>query len=201
MNPGHEGRGRPPLMSALADDRGRPVDHRGRLARRACSCRAPWARGRARGRPAGAGAAPACPGRGRRRRSASGCCRSRFRWHSGHGVTRQSASASIGVAQVAAGLLERGLLVHRDDREAAALAHAGVVDHGAAERLDHLVQVAVARVLGVDPEAVARAHDVAAVERPDARFVSGRLTARAARRARSPRPAATGSSCWSGPCS
>ncbi len=27
--------------------------------------------------------------------SASGCWRSRFRWHSGHGVTRQSASASI----------------------------------------------------------------------------------------------------------
>ena len=27
-------------------------------------------------------------------RSASGCCRSRFRWHSGHGVTRQSACAS-----------------------------------------------------------------------------------------------------------
>ena len=69
------------------------------------------------------------------------------------------------VAEVAAGLLERGLLVHRDDREAAALAHAGVLDHGAAERLDHLVQVVVARVLGVDAEAVARAHDVAAVER------------------------------------
>src|SRR6202167_5194179 len=27
--------------------------------------------------------------------AASGCCRSRFRWHSGHGVTRQSASPSM----------------------------------------------------------------------------------------------------------
>ena len=44
-----------------------------------------------------------------------------------------------GVAEVAPGLLEGGLLVHRDDREAAALAHAGVLDHGAAERLDHLL--------------------------------------------------------------
>ena len=43
----------------------------------------------------------------------------------------------------------------------------GVLDHGAAERVDHLVQVVVARVLGVDPEAVARAHDVAAVEGAD----------------------------------
>ena len=40
-----------------------------------------------------------------------------------------------GVAEVAARLLERGLLVHRDDREAAALAHARIVDHGAAEGL------------------------------------------------------------------
>ena len=71
------------------------------------------------------------------------------------------------VAEMAAGLLERGLLVHRDDREAAALAHAGVLDHGAAERLDHLLEVVVARVLGVDPQALARAHDVAAVEGAD----------------------------------
>ena len=100
--------------------------------------------------------------------SASGCCRSRFRWHSGQGVTRQSALRVDRVAEVAAGLFERGLLVHRDDREAAALAHAGVVDHGAAERVDDLVQVVVARMLGVDPEALAGAHDVAAVEGPDA---------------------------------
>ena len=71
------------------------------------------------------------------------------------------------VAEVAAGLLQRRFLVHRDDREAAALVDAGVVDHGAAERLDHPVQVAVARVLLVDPEPVDRPHDVAAVERPD----------------------------------
>ena len=71
------------------------------------------------------------------------------------------------VAEVAAGLLERRLLVHRDDREAAALVLARVVDDGAAERLDQLLQVRVARVLAVDPEPVGRAHDVAAVERPD----------------------------------
>ena len=53
--------------------------------------------------------------------SASGCWRSRLRWHSGHGVTRQSASASIASPRWRPGLLERGLLVHRDDREAAAL--------------------------------------------------------------------------------
>ena len=52
-----------------------------------------------------------------------------------------------GVAEVAAGLLQRGLLVHGDDREATALAHAGVLDHSAAERLDDGVQVVVARML------------------------------------------------------
>ena len=71
-------------------------------------------------------------------RSASGCWRSRLRWHSGHGVTRQSAVGVDRVAQVAAGLLERRLLVHRDDREAAALVRAGVLDDRAAERLDDL---------------------------------------------------------------
>ena len=100
--------------------------------------------------------------------SASGCWRSRLRWHSGHGVTRQSASASTASPRCVPGLLERGLLVHRDDREAAALVRAGVVDHRAAERLDQHLQVAVARVLLVDAEAVGRAHDVAAVERADA---------------------------------
>ena len=73
-----------------------------------------------------------------------------------------------GVAEVAAGLLERGRLVHRDDREAAALVRAGVVDHGAAERVDHLLEVALARVLVVDPQALGGPHDVAAVERADA---------------------------------
>src|SRR5947207_5637770 len=72
------------------------------------------------------------------------------------------------VAEVAAGLLERGLLVHRDDREAAALAHARIVDHGAAECLDQEVQVVVAGMLCVDAQPVARAHDVAAVEGADA---------------------------------
>ena len=57
------------------------------------------------------------------------------------------------VAEVAARLHQRGLLVHRDDREAAALARAGVLDHGAAQRVDQLLQVIVARVLRVDPQA------------------------------------------------
>jgi hypothetical protein len=72
------------------------------------------------------------------------------------------------VAEVAPGLFERSVLVHRDDGEAAALAHARVVDDSAAERVDHLMQVVVARTLGVDAEALARAHDVAAVEGADA---------------------------------
>ena len=83
------------------------------------------------------------------------------------------------VAEVAAGLLERGLLVHGDDREAAALVLAGVVDHRAAERLDQLVQVAVARVVAVDAEPVGRAHDVAAVERADAQVGQRPLDLRA----------------------
>ena len=51
------------------------------------------------------------------------------------------------VADVGAGLAQRGLAVHRDHREAAALARAVVLDDLAAERLDHLLQVEVA--LGV----------------------------------------------------
>src|SRR2546427_5052843 len=65
------------------------------------------------------------------------------------------------------GLPQRGLLVHRDDRKAAALAHPRVLDHRAAEGLDNAVQVLIARVRLVDPEALARAHDVAAVEGAD----------------------------------
>ena len=85
------------------------------------------------------------------------------------------------VAEVPSGLLQRGFLVHRDDREAAALVHAGVVDDRAAERLDHLVQVAVARVLAVDPEPRGRAHDVAAVERSHAQVGQRPLHLRAHR--------------------
>ena len=73
-----------------------------------------------------------------------------------------------GVAEVAPGLLERGVLVHRDDGKAAALVRAGVLDDRAAERLDDLRQVGVARAFdGVDAQAVDGAHDVAAVERAD----------------------------------
>ena len=69
------------------------------------------------------------------------------------------------VAEVATGLAQRRGLVHRDDREAAALVRAGVVDHRAAERVDHLLEVALARMLVVDPQALGGPHDVAAVER------------------------------------
>ena len=55
------------------------------------------------------------------------------------------------VTEVTAGLLERVLLVHRDDREPAALVLAGVVDDGAAERVDQQLQVGVARVLASMP--------------------------------------------------
>ena len=61
------------------------------------------------------------------------------------------------VADVPAGLLQRRLAVHRDDREAAALARALVVDRLAAERLDHLLEVAVALGMLVVAEAGGRA--------------------------------------------
>ena len=63
---------------------------------------------------------------------------------------RRDEAVGVGVdrvAEVAPRLLERRLAVHGDDREAAALVLAGVVDDGAAERLDQQLQVAVARVL------------------------------------------------------
>ena len=100
------------------------------------------------------------------------------------------------VADVAAGLLERGLLVHRDDREAAALVLAGVLDHRAAERLDEHVQVAVARVLVVDAQPVGRADDVAAVERADLQVLQRALDRGCGpRRGRCPRRAARAGSC------
>ena len=71
------------------------------------------------------------------------------------------------VADVGAGLAQRGLAVHRDHREAAALAGAVVLDDLAAERLDHLLQVDVAVGVLLVAEALLRAHDVAAVEGPD----------------------------------
>src|SRR3954452_7113205 len=55
------------------------------------------------------------------------------------------------VAEVAAGLAKRHLVVHRDDRDAAALVLALLLDHGAADRIDDLVQVDVARVACFDP--------------------------------------------------
>ena len=102
------------------------------------------------------------------------------------------------VADVGAGLPQRGLAVHRDDREAAALAGAVVLDDLAAERLDHLLEVEVAVGVLVVAEPVLRA------ERRSSRRrgrpggpPSGRCDLlRRARRARSPRPAPRGSSCW-----
>ena len=79
------------------------------------------------------------------------------------------------VAEVAARLLQRGFLVHGDDREAAALVLARVVDHRAAERLDQLVQVRVARGVARDAQPVGRPHDVAAVEGADPQVGQGPL--------------------------
>src|SRR5919108_528433 len=77
-------------------------------------------------------------------------------------VARAREGGGDAVAEVAARLLERGVLVHRDDREAAALVRAGVLDHGAAEGLDDHAQVAIARALDrVDAQALDRPHDVA----------------------------------------
>ena len=70
------------------------------------------------------------------------------------GVYRDKDGRSLGVygiSEVAAGLLERGFLVHGDDRKATALAHTGVLDHGAAQGLDQLLEVMVAGVLVIDP--------------------------------------------------
>ena len=71
------------------------------------------------------------------------------------------------VADVGAGLAQRGLAVHRDHREAAAFAGAVVLDDLAAERLDHLLQVDVAVGELAVAEALLRADDVAAVEGAD----------------------------------
>ena len=97
--------------------------------------------------------------------AASGCWRSRFRWHSGHGVTSASAPGVDRVADVAARLLQRGLAVHRDHGEAAALARALVLDRLAAERLDQLLEVEVALRVLVVAEPAGRPQHVAAVER------------------------------------
>src|SRR4029450_10303559 len=57
----------------------------------------------------------------------------------------QAVGAGVeGVADVGAGLPEGGLAGHGDDREAAALAGAVVLDHLATERLDQAVEVEVA---------------------------------------------------------
>ena len=125
---------------------------------------APWGRAPGPGRAAGAGAARAGPSSrpdllGRQRLlqvEVEVAQRAGHHQAVGVGVDR--------VAEVAARHLQRGLHVHGDDREAAALVDAGVVDHGAAERLDDHVHVAVARVLLVDAQPVDGAHDVAAVE-------------------------------------
>ena len=84
-----------------------------------------------------------------------------------------------GVTEVAAGLGERRLLVHRDDRKAAALAHAGVLDDRAPERVDDLLEVVIARMLSVDPDALARPHDVTPVERSHAQVGQRPLHTRA----------------------
>ena len=58
------------------------------------------------------------------------------------------------VPEVAFRLLQRGFLAHRDDREAAALVDARVLDDRAAERFDDLREVRVAWLVGVDAQPV-----------------------------------------------
>ncbi len=72
------------------------------------------------------------------------------------------------VADVGAGLAQRGLAGHRDDGEAAAAPGAVVVDDGAAEGLDHALEVEVAVGVLVIAEPGLGAQDVAAVEGADA---------------------------------
>ena len=72
------------------------------------------------------------------------------------------------VADVRAGLGQRRLPVHRDHREAAALARAVVVDDLAADGVDHLLEVEVALGVVVVAQPRLRPQDVAAVERADA---------------------------------
>ena len=59
--------------------------------------------------------------------AASGCCMSRLRWQSGQGVTRQSAPASS-ASPMWVPAWRSDTAGHRDDREAAALAGAVVLD-------------------------------------------------------------------------
>ncbi len=66
-----------------------------------------------------------------------------------------------------AGLAQRGLTVHRDHREAAALASPVVLHHLAAEHLDHLLQIEVAVGELVVTESLLGSHDVAAIEGAD----------------------------------
>ena len=99
--------------------------------------------------------------------SASGCCRSRLRWQSGQGVTRQSAPASIASARWRPAWRSEGGAVHRDHREAAALAGAGVVDRLGANGLDQHVEVGVPLGVVGKAEPARRPDDVAAVERRD----------------------------------
>ncbi len=131
------------------------------------SGRAPWGRGRGPGPTSWGRCSTGMSSSRPTTFSASGCCRSRFRWQSGQGVTRQSASASTASPRWRPACLSEASLFIVMIGKPQHLRMPGVVDHGAAERLDHLVQVVVARVLGVDPEALARAHDVTAVEGAD----------------------------------
>src|SRR3954468_15458883 len=71
------------------------------------------------------------------------------------------------VREVATRLAQRGRAVHRDHREAAALARTRVFNGLAPERLDQESEVLVALGPLVDAESLGRTDDVAAVERGD----------------------------------
>src|SRR5262245_52630425 len=71
------------------------------------------------------------------------------------------------IADVGAGLSQRDVAGHGDDRETTALAGAVVLDNLAAERLDQPVEVEVPLGMVLVAEPVLGAEDVAAVERTD----------------------------------
>ena len=118
----------------------RPCAARPPSRRRACPCRAPSARARAPGRPSAGRCSTGMP---RSRSTKLG--RRRLLQVEVQVAERAGRDEAVGpgvdrVGQVASRLAQRGGAVHRDHREAAALARARVLDRLGAERLDHLVR-------------------------------------------------------------
>ena len=134
---------------------------------RACSSRAPSARGPS-ARPTICGRCSTGMPRSRSTNCcAAGCCRSRFRWQSGQGVTRQSAPASIASARwrpACRSEVVRFIVMTGKPQHLRAPAYSTA---SPPEHLDQLFEVLVALRVLVEAEPLRRAHDVAAVEGRD----------------------------------